>query len=160
MNRALPSSLALIFVAQCTCGVPGVVDDLYACRTDADCLDTHSCIASRCRPKGTSACATGDCANPSCDHQQCGATATEVCCGSVCANLGTDTRNCGGCGIVCSFNCSPVSTGGVASGHCSCNGNGNGNCPTGQTCNGGQCACGSAVGCASGEVCVSSACHY
>lgn len=84
MRRLLLLSATLVAVAQCTCGVPGVHDDTYPCKTDGDCLDTYACIGGYCRREGTEACETVDCADPACAGRSCGANG-RVCASKTCA---------------------------------------------------------------------------
>jgi len=87
MKRVLALAATLVAVAQCTCGVPGVQDDLYPCRTDSDCFSTYQCIGGRCRPKGTEACQSVDCSDPACAGRDCGSNG-RTCADRACACSG------------------------------------------------------------------------
>jgi hypothetical protein len=81
MRRAL--AVLVVAASSCTCGVPGVSNDTYVCHADGDCVTGQKCIAERCRPLGSVACAKVDCGDPGCDGMSCG-TNGKICIGLVC----------------------------------------------------------------------------
>jgi hypothetical protein len=76
-----------LWISACTCGVAGVSDDVYACRSSADCNDDQECTDGRCQKKGTVTGCMNDCSVASCDAMAC-APHGFVCTAGACACSG------------------------------------------------------------------------
>jgi hypothetical protein len=134
MKRVL--ALFALSLSACTCGVPGVSNDTYACKTDADCNDDQQCISLRCRPKGTQACATLDCADPACDGKSCGPNG-KTCGGGACTcsgNGGAQQSTETACADHSDNDCNGLTD--CADSVCDTQ-----QCSSGGTCSGGMCIC-------------------